>query len=114
MVLAVQAMEDQGQEAAVAAGVVAAATTAAVATPHGAAEDPRSTLLAIAVLALGPKPLQCHLSGEPFDGAVDPFVLQSLHITIYVLGSSFFFMRHMSNECCLPVLFSSNPPLVFF
>lgn len=70
MVLAVQAMEDQGLEAAVAAGVVAAATIAAVATPHGAAEDPRSTPLAIAVLALGPKPLKWQL----FDEAVDPFV----------------------------------------
>lgn len=74
MVLAVQAMEDQGPEVAVAAGVAAAATTVAVATPHGAAEDPRSTLLAIAVLGLDPKPLQCHLSGQLFGGAVDPFV----------------------------------------
>lgn len=92
MVLAVQAMEDQGQEAAVAAGVAAAATTAAVATPHGAAEDPRSTLLAIAVLALGPKPLQRHLSGDLFGGAVDPFVFTVFTHHIYVLGFPHFFI----------------------
>lgn len=75
MAPAVPAMEDQGQEVAVAAGVAVAATTAAAATLRGAAEDPRSTLLVIAVLAPGPKMPQFHLFGELFDGAVDPFVL---------------------------------------
>lgn len=48
-------MEDQGQGAAVAAGVAAAATTVAEATPLAAAEDHRSTPRAIAVPALAPK-----------------------------------------------------------
>lgn len=56
MVPAVRAMEDQDQGAAVAAGVAAAATTVAEASPLVAAEDPRSTRRAIAVPALAPKP----------------------------------------------------------
>lgn len=63
-------MEDQGQGAAVAAGVAAAATTVAEATPHAAAEDPPSTPLAIAVPALGPKALH---SSHLFGGALEPF-----------------------------------------
>lgn len=73
-------MEDQGQGAAVAAGVAAAATTVAEATPHAAAEDPRSTPLAIAVPVLAPKALH---SSHLFGGGREPFFffLQSLHIT---------------------------------
>lgn len=56
MVPAVRAMEDQDQGAAVAAGVAAAATTVAEASPLAAAEDPRSIRRAIAVPALAPKP----------------------------------------------------------
>lgn len=95
MVLAVQAMEDQGPEVAVAAGVAAAATTVAVATPHGAAEDPRSTLLAIAVLGLDPKQLQCHLSGQLLVELLTHLFLQSVHITTNALSFPPFFMRHM-------------------
>lgn len=47
----------EGQGAAVAAGVAAAATTVAEATLHAAAEDPRSTRHVIAVPALAPKAL---------------------------------------------------------
>lgn len=63
-------MEDQGQGAAVAAGVAAAATTVAEATPHAAAEDPRSTPLAIAVPVLAPKALH---SSHLFGGGREPF-----------------------------------------
>lgn len=82
MVHAAQAMEDQGPGAAVAAEVAVEATTVAAATHHGVAEGPPSTLLATAVLALGPKPSAvttcgafCFLTASPFffDKAVDSF-----------------------------------------
>lgn len=73
MVHAAQAMEDQGPGAAVAAEVAVEATTVAAATHHGVAEGPPSTLLATAVLALGPKPSAvttcgafCFLTASPF------------------------------------------------
>ncbi len=91
MVPAVRAMEDQDQGAAVAAGVAAAATTVAEASPLAAAEDPRSTRRAIAVPALAPKPAL----SEP---------LSHLFFSLYTNPMFYFhpcFMRQWSSYECL-------------